>query len=145
MTLKFLNVVFTLSSKVKKNTLSHKSKFVPLFIEMMKNVEPVQDLLQSVFELIFNNMDNTDILYPPNTSTVSSILNRSSIADLIIQNSKKDKAGKSKAIPNLASFEFLEIFVYLLSKCHDENLLYAFWKQLGDYMDSKKTSKLYRE
>lgn len=104
---------------------------------MMKKVEPTQDLLQSVFELIFNNMDNIDILYPPNTSTVSSILNRSSIADIIIQNSKKEKAGKPKSVPNLASFEFLELFISLLSKCKDENLLYAFWKQFEDYLDSK--------
>ena len=137
MTLKFLSAIFTSSSKVKKNTtLSQKSKFIPLFEEMMNNVEPVKELLHSVFELIFNNMDNIDILYPPNTSTVSSILNRSSIADLIIQNSKKEKAGKVKSVPNLASLEFLEVFVYLLSKCQDDDLLYVFWKQFGDNLDS---------
>ncbi len=139
MALKFLNVIFTSSSKLKKNnTLQHKSKFTPLFIDMMKDIEPSQDLLQSVFDLVFNNMDNIDILYPPNTSTVSSILNRSMIADVIIQNSKITKSGKTKAIPSLASLEFLELFVYLLSKCKDETLVYTSWKQLGDCMDSKR-------
>jgi len=140
MTLKFLNVIFTSSTKLKKHAIANKSKFTPLFIEMMRDVEPGQDLLQSVFELVFNNMDNIDILYPPNTSNVSSILNRSSIADLIIENSDstKQKPGKVKSIPSIASFEFLEIFIYLLSKCKDENMLYGLWKQFGDYMDSKE-------
>lgn len=137
MALKSLSAIFASSSKVKKNTtLTQKSKFVPLFEDMMSSIEPTKELLHSVFELIFNNMDNIDILYPPNTSTVSSILNRSSIADLIIQNSKKEKPGKVKTIPNLASLEFLEVFVYLLSKCGDKDLLYLFWKQFGDNLDS---------
>jgi len=144
MTLKFLNVIFTSSTKLKKHVIPNKSKFTPLFIDMMRDVEPSQDLLQSVFELVFNNMDNIDVLYPPNTSNVSSILNRSSIADLIIQNSAatKSQPGKTKAIPSIASFEFLEVFTYLLSKCKDENVLYLLWKQFGDNMDSIKPTIL---
>ena len=124
--LKFINVIFFHSQKSKKNPLPSKSKMIPLFTELMKNVPVTNQLLSTVFDLVYSVIENVSSLFPSNSSTVSSILNRSSIANDIIDCSKKDTVSK---IPNLANIEFLELLLFLLAKCDDENHVSSILKQ----------------
>ena len=123
MALKSVTLIFILHTKLKKSTFVAKNKFLNLLQKLLCVTPTTETLCQTVFHLIFWNCERVSLLYPPNSSAVSSIINRGNIADLVIKNSALDLEMKN-AGSSILNIEFLEIFLNVLKLHGNETFKY---------------------
>ena len=86
------------------------------------------EFCQTIYHLISWNGEKISLLYPPNSSAVSSIVNRGSVADLVVKASKIE-ADKSIS-GSMANLEFLEIFLGVIKGNEDENFRYEMLRMM---------------
>lgn len=135
--LKFINVIF---SQNQKKALPSKTKLIPLFMELMQKTEVTISLLTTVFDLVYSVPENVQSLFPSNSSTVSTIMNRSLIADQIIKGCKDFKATK---LPVISNIEFLELLFFLLGKAPDDITASVYMKQFYATLEAANIDKLF--
>lgn len=123
MSLKFITLLFIQHTKLKKSTFVAKNKFYNLLLKLLCVSPSSENLCQALFHLIFWNCERVSLLYPPNSSAVSSIINRGNIADVVIKNSvlDADTKGSNSIILNI---DFLEIFLSVLKLHGNETFKY---------------------
>ena len=126
------NVVFSINSTLKKGL--NKSKYCAVIIEQIQNLKPNYSLCKTIYDLCFATIEKVNYLYPPNSSTVSSIVNRSSIADQIIKLSKNTSDIKKE--PNITNLEILEILLVVLKKLNNDQLKFEIFRDLEFALDS---------
>ena len=122
------NVVFSLNSTLKKGL--NKSKYCAVIIEQIQNLKPNDSLCKTIYDLCFATIEKVNYLYPPNSSTVSSIVNRSTIADQII------KLSNGKKEINITNLEILEILLFVLKKSNNDQLKFEIFRDLEYALDS---------
>lgn len=123
MALKSATLIFILHTKLKKSTFVAKNKFLNLLQKLLCVAPTTETLCQTVFHLIFWNCERVSLLYPPNSSAVSSIINRGNIAEIVIKNSALDLEMKN-AGSSILNIEFLEIFLNVLKLHGNETFKY---------------------
>ena len=123
MALKFTALLFIQYTKIKKSTFVAKNKFYNLLLKLLYISPTSENLCQTLFHLIFWNCERVSLLYPPNSSAVSSIINRGNIADVVIKNSSldADMKGSNSIILNM---DFTEIFLSILKLHSNETFKY---------------------
>ena len=135
MALKSVTLIFILHTKLKKSTFVAKNKFLNLLQKLLCVVTPTtESLCQTVFHLIFWNCERVSLLYPPNSSAVSSIINRGNIADLVIKNSALDLEMKNAGY-SILNMEFLEIFLNVLKLHGNDTFKYEMLRMLEIQMN----------
>lgn len=142
MALKSITMMFILHTKIKKNMFVSKNKFTNLLQKLLCSSVPTESLCQTLFHLIFWNCERISLLYPPNSSAVSSIINRGNIADLVIKNSVLDlEKGSGSAISNI---DILEIFLNVLKLHGNETFKYEMLRMFEIQMNGKFNEQLFK-
>lgn len=134
MSLKFITLLFIQHTKLKKSNFVAKNKFYNLLLKLLCVAPTSENLCQTLFHLIFWNCERVSLLYPPNSSAVSSIINRGNIADLVIKNSALDAEAKgSNSI--ILNMDYLEIFLSVLRLHENETFKYEMLRMLEIQMN----------
>lgn len=123
MALKFSSLLFIQHIKVKKSSFVLKNKFYNLLLKLLSSGPSSENLCQALYHLIFWNYERVSLLYPSNSSVVSSIINRGNIAPLVLKNSSLDAEMKGAHL-NILNMEFLEIFLLVLKLNESDTFKY---------------------
>lgn len=135
MTLKLLALLHLQSMK-RKNNFFTKNKFFALLLKLLTtNSNQNNEFCQTIYHLISWNGEKISLLYPPNSSAVSSIVNRGSVADLVVKASKNE-ADKS-INGSMANLEFVEIFFGVIRGNEDENFRYEMLRMMELELNGK--------
>ena len=137
MALKFITLIFIQYTKVKKSAFVTKNKFFNVLLKLLCVSPTSESLCQTLFHLIFWNYERVSLLYPPNSSAVSSIINRGNIADLVIKSSAYDAEMKSSN-SIILNLEFLEICLSVLKLHVNETFKYEILRMLEIQMNGKR-------
>ncbi|EGR31021.1 hypothetical protein IMG5_119330 [Ichthyophthirius multifiliis] len=131
----FLKVILaclaTYSKQKKKDNYGKKLNFYNFLNKKLTQNKITQNMCQTMFEFAFWDCNNPNILYPHNTSVVSTLLNRSEQADLIMNLSKSyidQSRNNSRIIQNL---DILEIFFKIV-------------QDLENMEEKEKTANIFR-
>jgi len=88
MALKFALTFLSLYSKLKKS-FSKKQQILYLTQKLITLTPTKKELTQIIYEFLFWTPENLNILYPRNSSIVTTLLNRSAVGEQIQKTSKK--------------------------------------------------------
>ena len=146
--------------KNKKNSFFHKSKIFDLCKTYLPSFGNSPCINTALFNGLFYNGDNTHFLYPSDSSIVSTILNRSELADNILKQNKNSTANNS-VIQQMEVFDFyinhlllnvekpehqLKVLTQLLDNQNISMIIeYGFLGVLSSFLqkDSSKTQALH--
>lgn len=139
--LKFITLIFLQYTKVKKSAIVTKNKLYNLLLKLLNVVPTSENLCQTLFHLIFWNYERVSLLYPPNSTVVSSIINRGSIAHQVIKNSNLDAEMKGASL-NILNIDYLEIFLLVLKLYENDTFKYEMLRMFEIQMNGKIINKI---